>query len=227
MIRRFSPRSCNRNFVLLALVAGLLAAPAQADSHLGDEARTFLTGFHERIDAIVSDADAGPDDKRARVANELAAHLDYGHLAAAALGKSAEGFSKEQFADFAQEYGVFLTDFFIGSIAASEPEPLKILDVNQQGDRVTVRTAGKARKGFIPGSMRIPRTSPEGRVVTYGLRQHRGAWRIQSVSFGGVDTSTTFRGQFESFLRSGTPDALTEELRKRNRAAAEKNPFAS
>jgi len=92
---------------------------------------------------------------------------------------------------------------------------------------VTARTAGKARKGFIPGSMRIPRTSPEGRVVTYGLRQRRGAWRIQSVSFGGVDTSTTFRGQFESFLRSGTPDALTEELRKRNRAAAEKNPFAS
>jgi ABC-type transporter MlaC component len=227
VIRRLSPLSCNRNIVLLALVAGLLASPARADSHLGDEARTFLAGFHERIDAIVSDADAGPDDKRARVAKELAAHLDYGHLAAAALGKSAEGFSKEQFADFAQEYGVFLTDFFIGSIAASEPEPLKILDVNQQGDRVTLRTAGKARKGFIPGSMRIPRESPEGRVVTYGLRQRRGAWRIQSVSFGGVDTSTTFRGQFESFLRSGTPDALTEELRKRNRAAAEKNPFAS
>lgn len=227
MIRRLSLLSCNRNIVLLALVTGLLAAPAHADSHLGDEAQTFLTGFHERIDAIVSDADAGPDDKRARVAKELAAHLDYGHLAAAALGKSAEGFSKQQFADFAQAYGVFVTDFFLGTIAASEPEPLRILDVKQQGDRVTVRTAGKPRIGFIPGSMRIPRQSPEGRIVTYGLRQRHGAWRVQSVAFGGVDTSVTFRGQFESFLRSGTPDALTAELLKRNRAAAEKNPFGS
>jgi ABC-type transporter MlaC component len=208
-------------------MTGLLATPAPAQSSAGDEAQAFLAGFHQRIDAIASDADASPDDKRSRVATELAAHLDYGHLAAAALGQSGDAFYKEQFANFAQEYGVFLTDFFIGTIAASEPEPLRVLDVKEQDGLVTVRTAGKARKGFIPGSMRVPRQSPEGRVVTYGLRVRHGAWRFQSVAFGGVDTSATFRGQFESFLRSGTPEALTAELRKRNRAAAEKNPFAS
>ena len=226
MIRRPAPRS-RYPFVLSALVLLCFAAPTHADTHLGEDAKAFLSAFHDRIDAIVSDADAGPDDKRALVAKELQGHLDYGHLAAAALGQSAEKFSKQQFADFAYEYGVFLTDFFLGSIAASEPEPLRVLDVTQRGEGVVIRTAGKPRRGFIPGSMRIPRQSPEGRVVTYGLRKRSGVWRFQSVSFGGVDVSTTFRGQFESFLRSSSPDELNAELRKRNRAAAEKNPFGS
>jgi len=63
--------------------------------------------------------------------------------------------------------------------------------------------------------------------VSYAFRKSRGAWRIAGVSLGGVDVSTTFRGQLHAFLAKNDPDALIAELRRRNADYEGTNPFAA
>jgi ABC-type transporter MlaC component len=215
-------------FLTLAALSLLPAATARAD--LDTEARAFLTAFHERVDAIVSDEATTPDQKRDLVSAGLDRHLDYGYLASSALGSRGKDFSREQFANFAREYSRFLADFFTVTIARSEPEPLNILQVDVaqdgQGGPVRARVQGKARRGYMPGAMRIPREGAEAGVMTYTLRKRGDMWLFRGVAFGGIDVSTTFRGQFDSFLKSKTPEELTAELARRNAKARDDNPFA-
>ncbi len=211
-------------FALAALAA--LAGPAAADGHI-PTVQAELGAFYERVGAIVEDDDATPAQTRALVARELDRRLDYGYLAAAALGSRIESFSREQFAGFAHAYAQFLQDFFVGLIASSDGVELKILDTREDAEgRVIVKARSKPRKGIIPGSLRVPRSPSSGDSVSYAFRKSRGGWRIAGVSFGGVDVSTTFRGQFEAFLAKNDPGALTAELRRRNAEYEGTNPFA-
>lgn len=187
-----------------------------------------LAEFYQRLAAIVGDKAATPEDKQALVARELDRRLDYGYLAAAALGDQGKSFSREQFAAFAHAYARFLQDFFVGVVASSQDPKLEILGTRQDAEgRVIVKARSKPRKGYMPGALRLPRSPTKGDTVSYAFRKTSGGgWRIGGVSFGGVDVSTTFRGQFEAFLSRNDPDALIAELRKRNREAETKNPFA-
>lgn len=228
MIR--SPRACRHLASCLILVGLVLAQAGAARADLDAEARAFLAAFHEGVDTVVSDEDTTPDQKRQLVMDGLDRHLDYGFLASRALGPRGKDFTREQFADFARAYSRFLADFFTVTIARSEREPLEILEVavaqGGEGGPVRVRVQGKPRKGYIPGSMRVPRQGAEAGVMTYTLRKRGDRWLFQGVAFGGIDVTTTYRGQFDAFLESSSPDELIAELHKRNARAREDNPFA-
>lgn len=215
-----------RALTVLALSVPALTGAARADGHL-PAVQAELATFYERIDAIVDDDDADPAQTRALVARELDRRLDYGYLAAAALGNQIEGFSRRQFADFAHAYAQFLQDFFVGLIATSDKIELKILDTRQDAEgRVIVKARSKPRRGVIPGSLRVARSPTSGDTVSYAFRKSSGGWRIAGVSLGGIDVSTTFRGQLQAFLAKNDPDALIAELRRRNAEYEGTNPFA-
>jgi ABC-type transporter MlaC component len=213
---------------LPALLATLLvlAAPAAAQQDI-PAVEAEVTALYQSLGAILDDDAATPVDKQSRVAREIDRRLDYGYLAASALGANAEGFSREQFAAFAHAYAQFLQDFFVGLVATSEQTELKVLRTNQPApDLVAVRVASTPRRGVIPGSLRVPRSPTQGDFVTYMYHRSRGTWRIGGVSFGGVDLSTTLRGQLQAFLDKNDPDALIAELRRRNAEYQGTNPFA-
>jgi ABC-type transporter MlaC component len=211
------------SFFLVTLLA--LAAPTAADEHI-PAVQAELADLYQRLDAIVGNADATPAHKQSLVADELDRRLDYGYLAAAALGPQIEGFSREQFAGFAHAYARFLQDFFVGMVATAEKTELEILETRETDEGfVAVRAASKPRRGVIPGSLRVPRSPSKGDYVTYLFRKSSGGWRIAGISFGGVDLSTTLRGQLESFLAKNDPDALIAELRRRNAEYRGTNPF--
>jgi ABC-type transporter MlaC component len=211
---------------LFALSLFALAVPARADGHI-PAVQAELAAFYERIGAIVEDDDVEPAQTQALVARELDRRLDYGYLAAAALGRQIEGFSREQFADFAHAYAQFLQDFFVGLIATSDEVKLKILDTREDAEgRVIVKAKSKPRRGVIPGSLRVARSPTSGDTVSYAFRKSSGGWRIAGISLGGIDVSTTFRGQLQAFLTKNDPDALIAELRRRNAEYQGTNPFA-
>lgn len=211
----------------LVLAMLLLAAggAARAEGNV-PAVQAELASFYERIDAILEDDDATADQKHALVARELDRRLDYGYLAAAALGNRIEAFSREQFADFAHAYAQFLQDFFVGLVASSEDPELEVLETREDAEgRVIVKAASKPRKGYVPGALRVPRSPTAGDTVSYAFRDSRGRWRIAGVSLGGVDVSSTFRGQFEAFLARNDPEALIAEIRRRNAEYEGTNPF--
>lgn len=202
------------------------AAP-EADAPAPAEARAVVEKLVRDINHAVHEVDA-PSAQRALAERALARRLDFGAMASLALGERAQDLSRERFADFAAEYERYLTQLYVRRIAQIGDRHAEIGEAGFDADK------GVARFRIL-GAFRRPMSFPVRRSKEGPRRLHtdlfltrRGEeWRIVSVRIENVSVERTFREQFEAYLERNDPEALVQELRQRNDARDEENPFES
>ena len=91
-----------------------------------------------------------------------------------------------------------------------------------QSGTVTVRVPGVAT---LSGPFTQRSTDPRNVDAHFRLRKRYGDWRIVDVRIGSVDVTKLFRQQFESLLRSETPEQMIARLRDRNEQLEARNPL--
>jgi ABC-type transporter MlaC component len=99
-------------------------------------------------------------------------------------------------------------------------------EFNQRSGEVELQTRAAMRSSMA--NVASARQRQSNRTVFEGsfrMSQRRGRWNIVAMRFNGVDLNRVFAAQFAALLERSSPDSLIEELRKRNRENAGKDPF--
>jgi len=212
--------------VLIALIV-LALSPLAGAAEGEDPAAEVLALFEPMltsIDAILDDANASPDQKRALIEREFDIWIDYATMAQAALGPRAKEFTALELANFASEFERFFQHFYLSRMALRDAAAREAIDASYdpQSAVVTVRAPGAAA---ISGPFPKRTTDPRNVDAYFRLRQRYGDWRIVDVKIGSVGVTKLFRQQFESLLRTETPEQLIARLRDHNEQLEARNPL--
>ena len=213
----------------LVVLALSTALPGAVRADPAAEAKAALSEMNDDVVAILRQEKIDPIQRRALVEHFLTSNLDLAHMAAEALGTHIEVMNKREFAEFSEEYSHFLTHLYVREIAWAKEDGrgFEIVDVEADSEtgEVTLQTRAAMRSSMAnvaPKRTQRRRVEFEG---SYHLRQRHGKWRIIAIRFNGVDLNQVFGSQFASLLERKSPEALIEELRRRNEENQGKNPF--
>ena len=211
-----------RILILLSLMIMMNSPPIYAEDNGTAEAEVFLSGMLDETIKILKDEGASAEEKRALLVNNIHANLDLAYMSARALGSSIESFSKEQFAEFSQEFARHLTHFYLRRMATFKGDKIEITDAifNKKSGVVKLRTLGGVRHTMFQS-----RRSSHIAQVDYHLREKNDEWRIVAITIDGVNVSRNFRKQFKALLDKENPDAIIAKLRMMNAENRERNPF--
>jgi phospholipid transport system substrate-binding protein len=220
------PENGMRQSLLIAFLALALSFPAGAGEG-EDPAAEVLASFEPMlasIDAILADPESNPDEKRALIEREFDIWIDYATMAHAALGSRAEEFSALELASFAGEFERYFQHFYISRMALRDAASREAVDAryDPQSGVVAVQVPGAAA---ISGPFSERTTDPRNVDALFRLRKRHGDWRIVAVRVGGVEVTKLFRQQFESVLRTESPEQLIARLRDRNQQLEARNPL--
>jgi phospholipid transport system substrate-binding protein len=212
--------------ILIALIA--LAFPSLSGAVDGeDPAAEVLVAFEPMlasIDAILEDPEASPDQKRALIEREFDIWIDYATMAQAALGPRVAEFSALELASFASEFERYFQHFYVSRMALRDAASREAVEAryDPESGAVTVRVPGAAA---VSGPFPERTTDPRNVDALFRLLRRYGDWRIVDVRIGNVGVTKLFRQQFESLLRTETPEQLIARLRDRNQQLEARNPL--
>jgi len=212
---------------VLIVSAVLVFAPLAGAAEGEDPAAEVLARFDPMLvslDAILADPESTPDEKRALIEREFDIWVDYATMAYAALGPRAKEFSALELAGFASEFERYFQHFYVSRMALRDAAARKAVDASYdpQSGTVTVRVPGVAT---LSGPFTQRSTDPRNVDAHFRLRKRYGDWRIVDVRIGSVDVTKLFRQQFESLLRTETPEQMIARLRDRNEQLEARNPL--
>lgn len=215
----------HRKSVPAGALLALLATASMAAEDPAAEARAAIEPIFAEISATARDEQLSARQKRALIERELSIWIDFGRVGLSALGPHAESFTREQLAEYAQEFERFMLDNYVRRIVRYRENDVEILasSWDEQRGIATIRILGGAS---LAGTARVTRRAFKPRAeVDYLLRRHRGEWRIAAVRIDGVDMGRFFGDQFQSVLAREGPDGLIDSLRRRNAEREGDNPF--
>lgn len=219
-----------RALAFAALAAAMIpSAPGLADPV--SEARAALSAMHAEMTAIVRDEAENPARRRALLEHFLTSNLDLTGMAAEALGTHLELMDKAQFAEFAREYSHFLTYVYLQEISWVKRDggDFEIVgaELDPESGAVQIETRAALRTSMANVAVARQRRSKQLAFEgSYRLLERHGRWSIVAMRFNGVDLNRVFGAQFAAMLDGRSPEALIEELRKRNRDNAGRDPFS-
>jgi ABC-type transporter MlaC component len=209
-------------------IAMILPYPGLADP--AAEASAALSAMHADLIAILSDEAMDPSRRRPLVEHFLTSNLDLTRMVTEALGLHFELMNKTQFAEFSREYSHFLTFVYLQEMSWVRRDggdfEVVAAEFNQRSGEVELQTRAAMRSSMA--NVASARQRQSNRTVFEGsfrMSQRRGRWNIVAMRFNGVDLNRVFAAQFAALLERSSPDSLIEELRKRNRENAGKDPF--
>ena len=169
-----------------------------------DELRARL----ERIQQIVTAADARPEDRHAAIAaaNEI---FDWPAIAQEALGAQWESRTPEEREEFTTLFAHFFALVFTSKAQFAQADHFEFLGQNIEGEKAVVRTATVKRQGGK-------------RHVTYRMRHHGGdRWKVYAFDVEGMNLIDNYGAQFQQIIKRGSYQDLAKMLRDRS-AALEK-----
>jgi phospholipid transport system substrate-binding protein len=212
---------------ILIVSAVLAFSPLAGAAEGEDPAAEVLARFAPMLaslDAILDDPESTPDEKRALIEREFDIWVDYATMAHASLGPRAEEFSSLELASFASEFERYFQHFYLSRMALRDAAAREAVDAgyDPQSGTVTVRVPGVAT---LSGPFTERSAEPRNVDAHFRLLKRYGDWRIVDLRIGSVGVTTFFRQQFESLLRTDTPEQLITRLRDHNERLEARNPL--
>ena len=136
------------------------------------------------------------------------ARFDFTTMSRLVLARNWKRFSKDQQARFEVEFKTFLAKQYGTRLDSYQQEKVEVL-----GERAEPRGDVTVRTRIVGGDF-------EGADVDYRLRGKDGNWLVIDVVIEGISLVSNYRDQFKSVVGSGGPEALLDELKRKNAAEA-------
>ena len=192
--------SLRRTLVLLAILAlvGWPAREARA-GQAGDQLRSRI----DRVVTILEDPalKARPQARRAALRDAAIELFDFTEITRRALGRHWQGATPLERDELVQLLTALIERSYLGRIEQYNGEKIAQVGEAVDGDLATVRTRLAGKSGEIP--------------VDYRLHRLGERWLVYDVSVEGISLVANYRAQFESILRTSSPQALVARLRAR------------
>jgi phospholipid transport system substrate-binding protein len=192
--------SLRQTLVLLAILAlvGWPAREARA-SQAGDQLRSRI----DRVVAILEDPalKTRPQARRAALREAAIELFDFTEITRRALGRHWQGATPLERDELVQLLTALIERSYLGRIERYSGETIAQVGEAVDGDLATVRTRLIGKSGEIP--------------VDYRLHRLGERWRVYDVSVEGISLVANYRAQFETILRTSSPQALVVRLRAR------------
>jgi len=193
--------------VVAAVAALAVVCPLRGASQQAETPRAVVQRTADAVLRVLRSRNVPRDRKRREIEKIVFETVDFQTMARLVLARNGRRFSKEQRAEFVEEFKRHLSRTYGDSIDNYKNESVTILGDRQEshGDR-TVQT-------------KIVRNGPADIRVDYRLRRDKqGAWRIIDVIVERVSLVSNFRSQFKEIVAGGGPEKLLRMLREKNAA---------
>jgi phospholipid transport system substrate-binding protein len=192
--------------VLVAALSCLVAPGVRAAAESKAGARAVIAETVEEVLAVLGDKSV-PTQDRIRLIEEIVyGRFDLEVMSRLVLARNWKRFSKEQKAEYVEEFKRYLTNSYGNRIERYDQQTVEIL-----GEREEPRGDVVVKTKVVGGEF-------EGALVDYRLRNKTGDWRVIDVVIEGISMVSNYRDQFKSIVSSGGPELLLEKLRTKNAA---------
>lgn len=200
---------------LALCAAALVGAPstlraAEAGAAELEGARAVIEATVDEVVAILQ----GPGEtreKRRQLEAIAQQRFDFRTMSRLVLRQQWKQLDAAKQDEFAGEFTDYLANDYGRRLERYDDETVEVTGAQPQGTRGDVVVETVIRGG-----------ANEGAVVDYRMKQGQGGeWKIINVVVEGISLVHNFADQFREVISRGGPEALLEQLREKNAAAAE------
>lgn len=205
---RSSPRRALGLAVLAAFASGLLgfASPQAPEAGAPSAPRVIVQQTIDAVLVVLNTKGLTTEQKRSRIESIAYERFDFQTLSRLVLARNWARFSKDQQAQFMEEFKRYLAVNYGNRIERYDQQKVEITGERKEprGD-VTIQSV--VRGGEF-----------EGAVIDYRMRENKGQWLVIDVIVEGISLVSNFRDQFKEVLARGGPEELLQKLREKNAA---------
>lgn len=205
-IRSKTRSSARRALALLAL--GLLgfASPQAPAAGAPSAPRVIVQQTIDAVLVVLNTKGLSTEQKRSRIESIAYERFDFPTLSRLVLARNWARFSKDQQAQFMEEFKRYLAVNYGNRIERYDQQKVEITGERKEprGD-VTIQSV--VRGGEF-----------EGATIDYRMRETNGHWLVIDVIVEGISLVSNFRDQFKEVLARGGPEELLQKLREKNAA---------
>ncbi len=192
-------------------IAALMFAPLGMAESLAPDILVKNTA-NDVLEIIKKDKDIQSGDMKkitALAEEKILPHFDFDTMSKSVLGKNWREATKEQQAQFVNEFRTLLVRTYASALAKYRNQTIDYKPFRAQpGEtRVTVKTLI-----LQPGGPSLP--------VDYILKQVGEDWKVVDVSIEGVSLVTNYRGQFTNELKQTDMNGLIQRIADKNKGNA-------
>src|SRR3954469_11119778 len=203
-------RSTSKAFAvsLLALLAGLAAACAQADEMAPDV--LVKTGTLEVVELIANDTEikAGSRAKLMQLVEaKVLPHFDFDAMTALATGPAWAKATPEQKRLLTDEFRKLLVRTYTSALRAyaAQKFDFRPLRAGPNDTDVTV-------------NVRILQPGAQPVAIDYSMEKSAQGWKAYNMAVGGISLVANYRTEFSRRIRDGGIDGLIQDLQQKNRS---------
>jgi phospholipid transport system substrate-binding protein len=199
-------RNSRRWLALGALCAGLLAAVAAAAE---DTPRALIQRTIDEVLVILRDSKRGDAQRRKELEVIARDRFDFETMSKLVLATHWKKLSKDQQAEFVDQFTRFLANDYGARIERYEQEQVTIT-----GERPEARGDFTIKTKIVGGKN-------DGALVDYRMRKNAAAsWKIIDVTVEGISLVANYRDQFREVASQGGPTVVIEKLKEKNASGA-------
>lgn len=181
-----------------ALVLGLLAAREAVAGSPSDQIRTRI----DRVVTVLEDPilKIRPEERRVALRSAATDIFDFAEITRRSLGRHWQTATPAQREELVQLFTALLERAYLGRIEQYSGERIAVVGETLDGELATVRTRLVSK-----GGTETP--------VDYRLHRAGDRWLAYDVHVEGVSLVANYRAQFNSILRTSSPQVLVQRLR--------------
>lgn len=185
----------------LALIVGLAAAPVMADDT--GQVSQLLKSKIDAVLSVLENKDMAEAEKKDKIMAIVEPVIDFELMAKLTLGKTnwakLSGNQQQEFIDLFVER---LKDSYLDKTTLYSDQKVVYHPASKAGSKI-----------HMPVDVVTQDKTAE---VLYKFYSAGSRWRVYDVEINGVSLIKSYRSQFDEILRSGTVEALFDELKQSN-----------
>ena len=183
----------------LCLCLTLLATPLMAANT--DEPVGIVKSKLDEVTAILKREDIPLEQKRTLIVNAVSPVFDLPLMAKLVLGKDNwQRFSAAERKEFSDIFTARLKRLYLSKLEMYSGEKVIFQKPTDNGNKVSVPTAVISEGSTLP--------------VIYKLHRGSQGWQAYDVDISGTSVIKSHRGEYDAFLKTGTPRQLIDKLKQ-------------
>lgn len=214
-------RSPKSSWQIAIVTALLVAGTGAATKRSSDDLAAFLapptalvTATVADVIAILQDAALTSAERRSRIERLAFEVFDFETMSKLVLARNWKKFDGDQRREFIEQFKIYLSRNY-----GSRLDRYQQTDVRIVGARLEPRDDVTVMSKVVGGGF-------DGIELDYRLRAQKSEWKVIDVVIEGVSMLANFRSQFRDVMSKKGPDALLEQMRKKNAEPVPDEPDA-
>jgi len=146
------------------------------------------------------------------VKSKIMPHFNFTRMTRLAMGKNWSKASLQQKKELEEEFRTLLVRTYYKALAVYSDHTIKVSPVKNM-----------AGKTYVTVKTKIIRSHGQPVSIDYSMEKINSTWKVYDITVAGISLVISYRGSFNSKIRSGGVEGLLKALNKKNRTLEAKD----